>query len=288
MRLRRSVLFTPGDRSDRLRKAFAGAMADVVVADLEDAVAPADKEEARRSVAAALRAVSASPSERAVRINAWPGPESERDLDVVLDAAPDLVVVPKAEDPAAVVALADRLAQAEDENGRPDGATRILLILESARGVLRAEPLASAHARVAAVAFGAEDLAADVGLRRSVGNAEVSVPRALVALAAAAARVQAIDMITADFRDLERTADEARKARALGYAGKMCLHPAQVVAVHEALRPTQEEEAWAHKVVDAAKAGDTARGGVLVIDGRMVDVPLVEQARRILREAEAP
>lgn len=280
---RRSILFTPGTRGDRVERALRTGAADVVVADLEDSVAPADKAAARAAVRAALEAVPESSAERAVRINAWPSALAEEDLDAVLPTAPELLVIPKAEDPAAIRVLHRRLGQAEEESGLEDGHFRLLLILETARGVLAAQELACCD-RVVALAFGAEDLAADAGMRRTPGNAEVMVPRSLVALAAAAQGVQAIDMITADYRDTGRTRREAGEARDLGYAGKMCLHPDQVAVVHDAFAPTADEVAWAERVVAATEAAGAGSGGVVVVDGRMIDVPLVEQARRILAD----
>lgn len=269
MRLR-SVLFTPGTRGDRIQKALEAAKADVIAADLEDAVAPADKETARQQVHDALQAVPRADAVRAVRINPWPSDLAEADLAAVLPAHPDLIVVPKAEDPTSIEQLVHRIDSTR---------TQLLLILETAAGVLHAEALAACPG-VAALAFGAEDLAADAGMRRSASNAEVAVPRSLVALAAAANGVQAIDMITADFEDDARVAREAREACGLGYAGKMCIHPRQVPLVHDAFAPTADEQAWAQRVLDAV-AGLEA-GGVAVVDGKMIDVPLIRQAKRIL------
>ncbi len=274
----RSVLFTPGTRGDRIQKALHTGAADVIVADLEDAVAPDQKEQARDEVRTALDAVPASAAQRAVRINPWPSRTAEDDLDAILDTNPDLLVIPKAESPDDIRALDARLG---------NHPARLLLILETAEGVLNARKLARATDRVAALAFGAEDLAADAGMRRSPSNSEVAVPRALVALAAAAAGIAAIDMITADFRDTDRATREATEARALGYKGKMCLHPTQVTATHAAFAPTQEEIAWAQRVVHAADEAGSEAGGVLVVDGAMVDVPLIRQARAILAESNA-
>ncbi|MHB1261860.1 MAG: HpcH/HpaI aldolase/citrate lyase family protein [Thermoplasmatota archaeon] len=284
----RSVLYTPGDRGDRLEKALREGAADLVLADLEDAVAPDRKVEARRQVAAAFKAVARPPRGglRGVRINAWPSRLAEEDLAAVVALRPDVLAVPKCEDPKAVAALAVQLDSREKALGIPQGSIRLLVILETAAGVLAARELAASSPRVLAVAFGAEDLAADAGLRRSASNAEVTVPRALVALAAAAARVAAIDMITADPKDAERTRREAAEARSLGYAGKMCIHPAQVAAVHEAFRPSAEEVAAARRIVEAVAKAGIAAGGVVVVDGRMVDVPFIEQAKRTLRDAE--
>jgi citrate lyase subunit beta / citryl-CoA lyase len=281
MRLR-SVLFTPGDRGDRYTKALQEGKADCVVADLEDAVAPERKQEARRQVVEALQAVPKSKAVRAVRVNAWSTGLARDDLDAVLPGRPDLIAVAKVQSPHEVAELDVYLRRLEDAHGIEPGATRLMLHLETAAGVLDARAIASSNPRVEAVAFGAEDLAADAGLRRSDGNAEVAYARAHVALCAAAAGVRAVDMITADPRDLERTAREATEARALGYAGKMCIHPLQVVAVHEAYRATPQELAWARRVVAAADAAGAGQGGIVVVDGRMVDVPFIRQARRLL------
>ncbi len=275
MSLWRSVLFTPGMRPERIQKAWDKGAADVVVADLEDAVAPEDKGAARNAVAGVL-ANATSPCQRAVRINAWPGDLAQADLDAVLPHRPDIIVVPKAEDPDSLHPLIDRL---------PEG-THLLLILETARGVLNAQALA-ALPRVAAVAFGAEDLAADAGMRRTPRNSEVAVPRSLVALAAAAAGVAAIDMITADYQDTERFQREADEAVGLGYAGKMCLHPTQVAAAHAAWMPSPDEIAWAQRVVHAAESGGAQEGGVISLDGKMIDIPLIRQARAILQRSGA-
>lgn len=282
MRLR-SVLYTPGDRGDRLEKALREGLADLLVADLEDAVAPANKEAARKAIVQAFGKVPERKGLRGVRVNS--GAAAHDDLKAVLPARPDLVALPKCEEPAAVAAVDALLGQLEDRHGIPRGNTRLLVILETAAGILAARELAKASPRVIAVAFGAEDLAADAGMRRSPSNSEVAVPRALVALAAAAAKVQAIDMVTADPRDVERAGREAQEARSLGYAGKMCIHPAQVPAVHAAFAPTAEEVAWARRVLDAVEAAGIGAGGVVVVDGKMVDVPFIEQAKRVLRDA---
>lgn len=268
MRLR-SVLFTPGTRGDRIEKALQGP-ADCVVADLEDAVAPKDKAEARQAVADVMARIAEAPAVRAVRINPWPGKLAEADLDAVLPAHPDLIVVPKAEDPEAIESLVHRVDSTR---------TQLLLILETARGVLNAQALAACPG-VVAIAFGAEDLAADAGMRRSESNDEVAVPRSHVALAAAACGVQAIDMITADLGDEARFSREAKEARSLGYRGKMCIHPKQVPLVHDAMAPTAEEKEWAKRVLDAVDGLE--EGGIAVVDGKMIDVPLIRQARRLL------
>ncbi len=278
---RRSLLYTPADRPERYVKAWRQGAADAVCADLEDAVAPENKDQARRMVVDALRQVPKAPALRAVRVNAAGTPQHEADVAAALAAGCDLLVVPKCEDPAVLARLAARVER------EAAGPTRLVAIIETARGVVNARELCAAGG-VAAVCFGAEDLAADAGLRRGPDNHEVLAARQWVALCAAASRVHAIDMITADFADHARVGREAREARAFGYRGKMLVHPSQVPPVHAAFRPTEEELAWARKVVAAVEAARVAAGGVVRLEGRMVDVPVLEQARRTLADASLP
>ncbi len=275
----RSLLYTPADRPERYTKAWREGAADAVCADLEDAVAPERKDAARQMAVDALREVPASRSKalRAVRVNPIGSPHHEADVANALAAGCDLLVVPKCED---AEPLARLCARVEREAAGP---TRVVAILETARGVVNARELCAAGG-VAAVCFGAEDLAADAGLQRSEGNTEVTAARQWVALCAAAARVHAIDMITADVKDVGRVEREAREARAWGYRGKMLIHPAQVAPVHAAFRPSEAEAAWARKVLAAVEAAHVGAGGVVVVDGRMVDVPVIEQARRVVAE----
>lgn len=277
-RPRRSVLFTPGTRADRWTKALAGP-ADVVVADLEDAVAPADKAAARSAVAAALKASKPSKAERGVRINVWPGPWAIADVDALAPLQPDLVVVPKAEVPDEVRYLEHALRERGCE-------AALLLVLETARGVLRAPELAQASKRVKALAFGAEDYAASVGARRSKDGLEVLYARSRVVAAAAAAGIEAVDQVFIDLEDAGGLEADTRFGAQLGYRGKMLIHPNQIEVVHRALRPSEAEVRWAEQVMKAVEASGVAEGGVVVVEGRMVDMPLIKQAERVLALAK--
>lgn len=273
----RSLLYTPADRPERYTKAWREGLADAVCADLEDAVAPAGKDKARQTLVQALRETPTSRALRAVRVNAFGSPHHEADVANALAAGCDLLVVPKCEDPEPLARLAARVER------EAVGPTRVVAILETARGIVNARELCAVGG-IAAVCFGAEDLAADAGLRRSAQNTEVLAARQWVALCAAAAGIQAIDMITADVTDLARVEREAREARAWGYRGKMLVHPGQVPGVHAAFRPTDAEAAWARKVLAAVDAAHVGDGGVVLVDGRMVDVPVIEQARRVMAD----
>jgi citrate lyase subunit beta/citryl-CoA lyase len=276
---RRSVLFTPGTRADRWAKALEGP-ADVAVADLEDAVAPPDKAAARQAVAEALRNSKPGKAERGVRINVWPGPWAIADVDALAPLNPDLVVVPKAEVPEEIRYLDHALRERSCQAG-------LLLVLETARGVLRAPELAASSKRIRAIAFGAEDYAASVGARRTPEGLEVLYARSRVVAAAAAAGVDAIDQVWADLEDTAGLEQDARFGATLGYTGKMLIHPKQVEVVHRALKPTLEQLQWAKAVMEAVQKRGVAEGGVVVVEGRMVDRPLIAQAERILALSRA-
>ena len=275
---RRSVLFSPGDQPDLLRKA-PDSGADTVVFDLEDAVAPERKADARRDVGTVLTDASFDPScEVCVRVNADVS-TATADLDAVLEGDPrlDAVMVPKAESATAVRTLADLLA--ERGAGLP-----VIALCESASGVLCAEEIAATPA-VDAVAFGAEDLAADVGATRTEGSEEVSHARQHVVLAAAAADVDAIDTVFTDIEATDRLAEETGVAVQLGYDGKMAIHPAQVDVINEAFTPDPETVEWAEGVLEAREAADGR--GVFRVDGEMIDAPLVARAERVMERYRA-
>ncbi|MCA1812509.1 MAG: CoA ester lyase [Halobacteriales archaeon] len=280
MRLRRSVLFTPASRPDRWRKALPGP-ADVCIADLEDAVPPAEKAQARAALADALGAAPRGQAEVGVRINAWPSAWAQEDVDALAPLQPELVAVPKCEDPDEVRGLAAALQKRGCEAG-------LLLLVETARGVLRAPELALASKRVQAIAFGAEDYAASVGALRTAQGLEVLYARSRVVAAAAAAGIDAIDQVWPALKDLDGLERDARLGAQLGYRGKMLIHPDQVAPVHRAYRPSPDELAQARRILDAASAAGSEAGGLVVVDGKMVDRPLVLQAQRVLARADAP
>lgn len=272
--LKRSLLYSPAIRIDRVRKALEAGQADVVVADLEDGTAPADKPAAREAVAHLLKDAPTSRTLLAVRVNAWPTPEARADVDAIQSRSPALVVVPKVESPAGLAELSGRLG----------AATRVYAQIESAKGLLEAHRIA-ATPRVEALIFGAEDYAANVGAIRTPEATEVLYARSHIVACTAAAGIEAIDQIWADYKDQAGLRRDAAFGARLGYAGKQLIHPDQVAPTHEAYAPAAHELDRARRIVDAA---ERAGGGVVVVDERMIDRPLVEQARRVLRRSQAP
>lgn len=276
---RRSLLFSPGDKPALMRKA-PGTGADTVCFDLEDAVAPAGKSEAREAVAAVLSDPAFTPDcEVCVRVNADPD-AARADLDALPDEARlDAVMVPKVESADDAETVAGMLAERDRD-------VPLVTLCESAAGVLHAEEIAAVET-VGAVAFGAEDLAADIGATRTPEGTEVLHAREHVVLAAAAAGVDAIDTVFTDIEATDRLAAETEFALGLGYDGKMCIHPAQVSVVNDAFTPPEERVEWADRVLAAAAEAEREGVGVFRVDGEMIDAPLVAQAERILERAEA-
>ncbi len=274
LRPRRSLLWTPADRIERWTKGLGGP-ADIMGADLEDGVAPANKEQARAAIVAALEGSAPGRTERLVRINAWPTALGRADLEAVAPLHPELIAVPKVEQ-------VDHVRQVAQLLDRCSSSSRLLLMLETSTGVLQAEHLLAASPRVGAVAFGAEDYAADVGAVRSSSSLEVLFARSRVVAAAATVHIDAIDQVFVALDAPEELAADARFGASLGYRGKQLIHPKQVPIVHAAMRPTPAAVRWAAEVIAAVELQGTGEGGVVVVQQRMVDRPLIAQARRIL------
>jgi citrate lyase subunit beta/citryl-CoA lyase len=284
----RSLLFVPGDSARKLEKAL-GSGADALIIDLEDSVAPGAKDEARRVTAGFLEGAKGA-TERPrlyVRVNALDTGLTDLDLDAVMPAGPDGVVMPKTVGGPDVTHLGAKLAVREAEYGLGDGVTRILAIAtENARGVFALGTLAGASHRLMGVAWGGEDLSADLGAetnRREDGAYAdpYRLARSLTLLSAAAAEADAVDSVYTNFRDMEGLAAECREARRDGFVAKMAIHPAQVPIINEAFAPSPEEIAKARTIVEAFRANPDL--GVVAIDGQMIDMPHLKRAERLLR-----
>ena len=271
--LPRSYLFVPGDRPERFDKALASG-ADAVVLDLEDAVAPADKLRARDAVAQRLR--TATPSDLArcvVRINDESTELFDADLAMLRMVGCHSVMLPKAERTATLAAVRAACPQ-----------VAVLALIESARGVLNAELLADALAATSAQApsaqrlvFGTLDFALDLGLSGDPVGFDHAASR--LALASRGAGIASpVAGVTPDIADLAPLLADLQRARAHGFGAKLCIHPKQVAAVHDALRPSAAELDWARRVIKAAQSA----AGAVQVDGRMVDRPVLLRAQALL------
>ncbi|RYJ13640.1 CoA ester lyase [Halogeometricum borinquense] len=279
---RRSLLFSPGDRPELMRKA-PSAGADVLCFDLEDAVAPPKKDDARAAVRDVLSDPSFDPdAEILVRVASETvaddldgvlGPDG--DVDVRLDG----IMVSKA-------GYAADIREVDNELAARGWTLPVFALIETARGVLNAPDIA-AEGPTTALIFGAEDLAADIGATRTEEGTEVLYARERVVVAAAAEEIDAIDTVHTDFEDESGLREQTEFARSLGYDGKMAIHPAQVPVINDAFTPSPDQVEWAEKVLDARDEAETSGAGVFRVDDEMIDAPLIAQAERILERAGA-
>ncbi|OYY88763.1 MAG: CoA ester lyase [Sphingomonas sp. 28-66-16] len=289
----RSWLFLPGDSDKKLAKGD-GAGADALILDLEDAVAPEQKPIARMKVAAFLaeRPRGSRPSELWVRINPLESGIALDDLVAIMSGAPDGIMLPKANGPQDVRALSLYLDAFEAQHSQRGGATRILPVAtETAVAPFRLGDYADAGlARLAGLTWGAEDLSTAVGASTNLGpDGEWAftyrMVRSLVLLAAHAAEVPAIETLYVDFRDEAGLEASCRAALAEGFAGRIAIHPGQVAAINRSFQPGEDQIAFAHRVV-AAFAG-AAEAGTVGLDGKMLDIPHLKQARHVLGMVQA-
>jgi len=269
----RSVLYVPASRRSFLERVHS-LPADLVLVDLEDGVAPADKDEARDNVRGAIAAGFLTGDRPwMLRVNGGRlGPPAE-DLTLVGFARPAIVVVPKAEDPEFVGGLAARFAE--------HGAATALMI-ESAAGVACAMQLMNAHPAVCMAIVGSADLRASLGARPGIGRAWEAHALSHVLLAARRFGHVAIDSVYFRYRDDDGLRAHAAIARELGYDGKSCIHPHQVATIHDVYTSTPEEIAWAQRVLSAWSAGQGTVKGVVAMDGEMIEALHVGLAERIL------
>jgi len=286
----RSLLFVPGDDEKKLAKALASG-ADALIVDLEDSVALCAKPAARATAAAFLREARAlAPRPRLfVRVNPLDGGLADADLAAVMPAAPDAIVLPKSLGGASVQQLGAKLAVHEAEHGLADGATRILAIAsETARALFGFESYIGCSRRLEGLAWGGEDLSADLGaetnrLPDGAYAGPYAFARTLTLIGAVAAGVSAIDAVTTNFRDAEGLRAEALAARRDGFTAKMAIHPAQVPVINAVFTPSAEAVAHARAVIAAFAAAPGA--GVVSLDGEMLDLPHWTRAKKVLARA---
>ncbi|MEW5765675.1 MAG: aldolase/citrate lyase family protein [Acidobacteriota bacterium] len=282
-RFRRSRLYLPGNEP----KFFLNAALhepDAVILDLEDSVAPPEKDAARILVRNALRSVDFGTCERTVRINQ--GERGLLDVDAVVPQNVHMILIPKVESAQQVRAVDERAEKARKAAGLK-APVLLMPIIESALGCFRALEIATASPNVAALTIGLEDYTADIGAPRTAEGRESLWARQVVVNAARAAGVAPIDTVFSDVADMEGLREACLEAKALGFEGKGCIHPRQVPVVHEAFAPSLEEVEKAKRVVLAFEEAEKKGLGVVALGSKMVDPPVVKRALRTVKMAEA-
>jgi citrate lyase subunit beta/citryl-CoA lyase len=271
--LLRSLLFVPGTFPDRFAKAIASG-ADGVVFDLEDSVDPSKKAEARATVLAFLSDPPTTAAALFVRVNTSDSPWYAQDLETFgkLRSVRG-IVLPKAEVPTHVAATA-----------RATATGWVIPILETARGVLNAGAVVSAAGLVPVVLFGAEDLTAQIGIPRTITGDELAFARSQVVLAATSVGADAIDAVLIDVTGYDDLRRDSIRARAMGFKGKMAIHPGQIPVIHEVFSPSPTDRARAQQIVDAFEKAQAQGEAVIRLGDKMIDMPVVVRAKRLLAQ----
>lgn len=282
----RTLLSVPGNRQNMIEKA-GNLPTDVLVLDLEDSVPAAEKANARAMVRDAITGPVLKGQRVFARINSIGSGLMEEDLEAVITPGIDGINIPKpnsADDIKKVEAIVERL---EKKRGIEKGHIKLTPWVETAKGLINAFEIASASPRIVGIIFGAEDFTLDTGMQRTEGGEELLFPRTMVVVAAKAADVIAIDTPYNNFRDDEGLIREATLARKLGFEGKYIIHPNQIEPVNQAFRPTFEEVEQARRTVEAFEAAEAQGFASTSVDGKMIDVPQANRARKLLMVADS-
>lgn len=286
MILHRSLLFVPGSRADMLDKAGQRA-ADVLCLDLEESVLPEEKPRARELVARAVGWLSGAGRTVQVRLNSIESGETRDDLAAVVRSGLSSVLLAKTRSPQDVRTVDVLLREQELAHDVKPGTIELVVAIESARALLRCEEISYASTRLSALMLGAEDFAFDMGVQRTREGREIDHARAVISTCARAAGLVALDTPWADIQDIDGLVEDARRARGLGFAGKYIIHPSHIEPVHGVFSPSEADVASARKVLEAWEQAQAQGRGAVQLDGRMVDRPIVERARRVIEQAEA-
>jgi citrate lyase subunit beta/citryl-CoA lyase len=295
-RVRRSLLIAPAHKENLLAK-LAKSAADVCILELEDGVHASMKDVARNSAARLLVELDWGVRERIVRINRVTSAEGEADIAALAAAKPDGVLLPKVESEQEIRRAAELLSAAERAAGVSEGTIRIWSMIETAKGLTRAEEICAADARMTGLIFGVGDFGADIAVKRlSIGSFrrfpapshEYLYARGRVVAAARAAEIDPIDVGHSTFGDSAGTQRTAEISAQMGFTGSVVFHPRQVSIINEAFSPDEEDVAWASRVVDEikAEAAKDEAGSIAIVDGDMIDGPFLINAQDILARHE--
>lgn len=288
MNLKRSWMFVPGHRQRMIEKAL-GLGADAVMLDIEDGVAPGEKDTARKLIGEALgrERLSGSPA-RFVRINAIGHARMDADLEAVVRPGLDGLVLPKVETAEEVLKVEAIVREREPALKIERDSVKLLIAIESPKGLLNAPAIAACSPRVVGLMFGAEDFGREMGLptAREGEARDMLYARSAMAVAAASARVQAVDGVWVDLKDAEGLWGFARQSRRLGFSGMSLIHPSQIDPINSVFSPTPEEIDYAQQVVQAYEEAVARGDGSISFGGQLIDRPIVERARRALEMAK--
>lgn len=283
--MRRSMLFLPGNSPNILLNAnYLGS--DSIILDLEDAVAPTEKDSARILVRNAIRTLEYT-REVIVRINPVDSPYWQKDLEAIIPVRPDMIMPTKVSCKDDVKIIAEYITKLEKEQGMEEGTVKIIPLIETALGVENAYEIASSDERVTAIFLGGEDLTADLRCKRTKEGQEIFYARSRMVMAARAAAVDVYDTPWTDVEDYDGLIKDAAFAKSLGFSGKASISPRHVRFINDVFSPTEEEIQYAKDVFETIEKAKAEGKGVVSLRGKMIDAPIVARAKQVLEAAEA-
>lgn len=286
VRLRRTMMYVPGNNPANIMGAHLYG-ADSIMFDLEDSVSIKEKDSARFLVHNALKTLDFGNTETVVRINGLDTPFGREDLEAIVRARPDVIRIPKTEKAQDVLEVESIISEIEEKAGIEVGTTKLMAAIESPLGVINAFEIAKSSKRLIGIALGAEDFVTSMKTERSKDGLELLVARSQVLMAARAANIYALDTVFSDINDDEGFIKEVKLIKQLGFDGKSVIHPRQVTLVHQFYTPTKKEIDYSIRVLNAIDEAEKRSSGVIALDGKMIDAPIVERAYRVLELAKA-
>lgn len=284
--LRRTMLYVPGNNAGMIKDVHIYG-SDSIMFDLEDSVSMKEKDAARFLVFQALKTIDYGDKEIVVRVNGLDTPFGREDFRAMVHAKPDIIRLPKTEKPEDVVQADLLITELEKEAGIEVGTIKLFAAIESALGILNAYSIAIASKRLVGIAIGAEDFVTDLKTSRSKEGVELLAARSQIVFAARAAKISAIDTIFSNVEDEEGLIRETSLIKQLGFDGKSVINPRQIETVHKIFTPSEAEIKNAIRVLEAIKEAEAKGSGVIALDGKMIDKPIVERAIRVLDLASA-
>ncbi len=286
MKLRRTMLYVPGNNASMMKDAHI-YRSDSVMFDLEDAVSLNEKDTARFLVFNALTTLDYGGIETVVRINGLDSPYGREDIRAMVRARPNVIRLPKTETAQDIKDVEALIEKEEKAAGIEVGTIKMMAAIEGPLGVLNAYEIALASDRMIGIALGAEDYVTSMKTKRSPGGVEILFARSMVLNAARAAGIYAIDTVYADVNNEEGFLEEVKLIHQLGFDGKSVISPRQIQPVHDVFCPSDKEIDHALRVIEVIKEAESKKSGVISLNGKMVDKPIVERAERVIEMAKA-
>lgn len=285
-RLRRTMLYVPGNNPGMIKDVHIYG-SDSIMFDLEDSVSLQEKDAARYLVYHALKTIDYGDVETVVRINGLDTEFGLDDLEAIVRAKPDIIRLPKTETAQDIQDVEGEIARIERESGIPEGTVKIMAAVESALGIINAYAIATASKRLVGIAIGAEDFVTDLKTTRSLEGIELLMARSQLVIAARAAGIDALDTVFSDVNDEEGFRNEVKLIKQLGFDGKSIINPRQIAVVHEVFTPSRKDIDKALSIMEAIQVAESKGSGVISLNGKMIDKPIVERARHVIELAKA-